>query len=117
MNKHLTLVPEQRKELESDLVGENFLKDFEKNPSYKASFEFKTKMFASMKSQRTSLVPLFKLTDLVARVKQHVDDTLEISRAAVVPKDNPEASYTSWGEKDVPKIFKLMMVPPQVAIW
>ena len=40
MNKHLTLIPEQRKELESDLVQKNFLKDFEKNPSYKASFEF-----------------------------------------------------------------------------
>ena len=30
MNKHLTLVPEQRKELESDLTQESFLKDFEK---------------------------------------------------------------------------------------
>ena len=46
MKKHLTLVLEQRKELESDLVQESFLKDFEKTPSYKASFEFKTKMFA-----------------------------------------------------------------------
>ena len=44
-----------------------------------------------MKSQRTSLVPLFKLTDLVTRIKQCVDKTLEISRAAVVPDDNPEA--------------------------
>ena len=58
MNKHLTLVPEQRKELESDLVQESFLKDFEKTPGYKASFELKTKMFASMRSQITSLVPL-----------------------------------------------------------
>ena len=40
MNKHLTLIPEQRKELESDLVQENFLKDFEKNPSSKTCFEF-----------------------------------------------------------------------------
>ena len=44
LNKHLTLNPEQRKKLESDLVQEHFLKDFEKNPSYKASFEFKTKI-------------------------------------------------------------------------
>ena len=68
MNKHITLVPEQRKDLESDLTQESFLKDFEKSPSYKASFEFKTKMFASMKSQRTSLVPLFRLTDSVTQV-------------------------------------------------
>ena len=33
MNKHITLVPEQRKDLESDLTQESFLKDFEKNPS------------------------------------------------------------------------------------
>ena len=60
--KHLTLIPEQRKELESDLVQESFLKDYEKTPGYKASFEFKTKMFPFMRSQRTSLVPLFQLT-------------------------------------------------------
>ena len=58
MNKHLTLIPEQRKKLDSDLVQKPFLKDYEKNPSFKAGFEFKTKMFASMKSQRTSLYEL-----------------------------------------------------------
>ena len=30
MNKHITHVPEQRKDLESDLTQESFLKDFEK---------------------------------------------------------------------------------------
>ena len=116
MNKHITLVPEQRKELESDLTLESFLKDFEKSPSYKASFEFKTKMFASMKSQRTSLVPLFRLTDSVAQVKQHVDETLDISWAVVIPESNPEAGYTGSGEKDVPTIFKPLLAPPQVPL-
>ena len=69
MAKNLTLVPEQKMELESDLNQEAFLKDFEKNPSYKQAFDFKTKMFASLKSQRTSLVPLFRLTDQVSQVK------------------------------------------------
>ena len=50
MTKNLTLIPEQKGELESDLVQESFLKDFEKVPGYKASFEFKNKMFASMRS-------------------------------------------------------------------
>ena len=94
MNKHITLVPEQRKDLESDLTQESFLKNFEKSPSYKANFEFKTKMFASMKSQRTSLVPLFRLTDSVTQVKQHVDETLDISGAVVIPESNPEAGET-----------------------
>ena len=60
MTKNLTLISEQKRELESDLVQESFLKDFEKVPGYKASFEFNKKMFASMRSQRTSLGPLFK---------------------------------------------------------
>ena len=70
MAKNLTLIPEQKIELESDLNQEAFLKDFEKNPSYKQAFDFKTKMFTSMKSQRTSLVPLFRLTDQITQVKQ-----------------------------------------------
>ena len=90
MAKNLTLVPEQRIELESDLIQETFLKDFEKNPSFKAAFDFKTKMFASMKSQRTSLVPLFRLTDQIAQVKQHMDETLDICRAVVFLDGDPE---------------------------
>ena len=69
MAKILTLIPEQKMDLESDLTQEAFIKDFEKNPSYKQAFDFKTKMFTSMKSQRTSLVPLFRLIDSVAQVK------------------------------------------------
>ena len=46
MNKHLTLISEKRKELESDLTQEAFLKDYEKNPSFKATFQFKAKMFS-----------------------------------------------------------------------
>ena len=41
MAKYLTLVPHQRRELESDLVPEAFLKDHEKNLAYKQAFEYK----------------------------------------------------------------------------
>ena len=102
--------------MESDLVGESFLKDYEKTPGYKASFDFKTKMFTSMRSQRTSLVPLFRLTDSVTQVKQHVDETLDISWAVVIPESNPEAGYTGSGEEDVPTIFKPLLAPPQVPL-
>ena len=67
--------------------------DYEKVPGYKASFVFKNKMFASMWSQRTSLVPLFKLWDVVTRVKMQVDDTLDSSGAVVIPDDSPEVGY------------------------
>ena len=63
MEKYLTLIPEQRMKLESDLYLEPFLKEHERNPSFKQAFDFKKKMFGSLKSQRTSLVPLFKLLD------------------------------------------------------
>ena len=45
MAKNLTLIPEQKRELGSNLVQETFLKDFDKVPGYKASFEFKNRMF------------------------------------------------------------------------
>ena len=116
MAKNLTLIPEQKMELESDLTQEAFLKDFEKNPSYKQAFDFKTKMFAWMKSQRASLVPLFRLTDQVTQVKQHVDETLDICGAVVVPEGDPESGHTGWGEEDVPTIFRPLLHSPQVPL-
>ena len=116
MNKHLPLIPKQRKELESDWTREYFLNKYEKNPSFKACFEFKTKMFASMKSQRMSLVPLFRQLDKVAQVKQCVDETLDISGTAVVPEGNPEAGYTGWEEENVPAIVKPLLTLPQVPL-
>ena len=53
--------------------------DYEKNSSYKQAYDFKTKMFGSLKAQRTSLVILFKLLDRLVEVKQQVDDTLDKS--------------------------------------
>ena len=100
--------------MESDFIQENFLQDFEKVPGYKVSFEFKNKIFASMKSQRTSLVPLFKLGDVVTRVEMQVDDTLDSSGAVVVPDDCPEAGYSGWGEEAVSAVFKPLQSPPQI---
>ena len=47
-------------------------------------------MFLSIWSQRTSLVPLFKISDEVTNVKLQVDDTLKSCRAVVVLDDDPE---------------------------
>ena len=63
-------------------------------------------MFASIISQKTSLVPLFKLGDMVTRVKMQVDDTLDSSGAVVIPDDDPEAGYSGWGGEDVSRVFK-----------
>ena len=83
MKKYLTLIPDQKMNLESDLYLEPFLKEHEKNPSYKQAYDFKTKMFGSLKAQRTALVPLFKLLDRLVEVKQQVDDTLDMSKTVV----------------------------------
>ena len=85
MKKYLTLIPDQKMNLESNLYLEPFLKEHKKNPSYKQAYDFKTKMFGSLKAQRTSLVPLFKLLDRLVEVKQQVDDTLDMSKAVVAP--------------------------------
>ena len=49
-----------------------------------------------MRSKRTSLVPLFKLRDLATKVKLQVDDTLNISGAAVILDGDPEAGNHGW---------------------
>ena len=83
--KFLTLIPDQKKALESDLVMETFLRDYEKVPGYRSAFEFKNKMFASMRSQRTALVPLFKLADKITCVKHDVEDTMGSCGAVIAP--------------------------------
>ena len=83
--KFLTLIPDQKKALESDLVMENFLRDYEKVLGYNSAFEFKNKMFASMRSQRTALVPLFKLMDDMTRIKHNVEDAMGSSGAVITP--------------------------------
>ena len=93
------------------------MKEHEKNPSYKQAFDFKTKMFISLKSQRTSLVPLFRLLDKVVQVKQMVDDTLDMSGAVVTPEGHPEAGPNpGWGEDDVPAIFRPLLSSPDMPL-
>ena len=71
-----------------------------------------------MRSQRTSLVPLFKLGDAVTRVKMQVDDTLDSCGAVVISDDCPKAGagYSSWGEEAVPALFKPLQSPPQIDV-
>ena len=95
MKKYLTLIPDQKMNLESDLYQEPFLKEHEKNPSYKQAYDFKTKMFGSLRAQRTALVPLFKLLDRIAELKQKVDDTLDMSKAVVAPVGHPDMGPNS----------------------
>ena len=70
-----------------------------------------------MKSQRTSLVPFFRLTDHITQVKQQVDETLDISGAVVVPEGHPEVGVNpGWGEDDVPAIFRPLLSSPKVSL-
>ena len=69
-----------------------------------------------MRSQRTSLVPVFKLEDRVNRVKMQVDDTFDSSGPVVVLDDDPEAGYSGWIEEAVPAVLKQLWSPPQIEI-
>ena len=103
--------------LESDLYLEPFLKEHEKNPSYKQAYDFKTKMFGSLKAQRTSLVPLFKLLDRLVEVKQQVDDTLDMSKAVVAPVGYLGVAHNpGWGEENVPAIFRPLVISLEVTL-
>ena len=117
MKKYLTLIPEQRQKLESDIYMEPFLKEHERNPSFKQAFDFKTKMFGSLKSQRTSLVPLFKLINRLVEVKQQVDDNLDMSKAVIAPVGHPDVGPNpGWGEENVPAMFSPLLISPKVML-
>ena len=104
--KYLTLIPDPKKALESDLVMESFLKDYEKVPGYKSAFEFKNKMFSSMSSQRTALVPLFKLGDDITQIKRNVEDTMGSCRAVIAPQEYPDAGHSGWGGETVTAVYR-----------
>ena len=94
---------------------EPFLKEYERNPSFKQAFDFKTKMFGSRKSHRTSIVPLFKLLDRLAEVKQQVDDNLDMSKAFFAPVGLKHVPPNrGWGENDVPAIFMPLLIHPSL---
>jgi len=57
---------------------------------------------ASMRSQCALLIKLFKAADLVVRVKEDVDDTLDIYRAEVVADDHPNVVFT----EPISKVFQ-----------
>ena len=68
MVKYVTFVPDQKKELKSGLIQNDFLKEFECVPGYKAYYKFKTYIQSSQISQGTNLVPLFKLDEKVIKI-------------------------------------------------
>ena len=74
-------------------------------------------MFGSLKAQRTTLVPLFKLLDRIVEVKQKVDDTLDMSKAVVAPVGHPDVGPNpGWGEKNVPSMFRPLLTSPEVTL-
>ena len=60
------------------------------------------------------MIRLLKLVDKVFKVKESVDDTLEIGGAVVVSDNDADIKHSSWGEEDVPAWFKPLLVPPWV---
>ena len=95
MVKNLTLIPQQRKELESNLGQESFLKDHEMNLAYKQAFDFINRSFESLKHQRTSLVSILKLTDEVTAIKKKIDKALDMIGAVAASQEHPESLHQS----------------------
>ena len=54
------------------------------------------------------MVPLFRLTDVVTRVKMDVDDTQDKFEAEVVGEDYPELYFLSLGQESIPAIFRVL---------
>ena len=63
MATSLKLPVAQELELSSNLRAEAFFQDFEKQRAFQPQFEYKCKLLALLKEIRTSMTPLFCLTD------------------------------------------------------
>ena len=100
----------------SYIIQDSFLKDHEKNLAYKQAFDFKNRMFQSLKSQKTSRVSLLKLTDEVTAIKQKVDEALDMSGAVVASKEHPITRTLGLGEEDIPVIFKPLLSSSRVTL-
>ena len=95
--KNFILVKSQREELESDLKQNDFLKVHKKHPSYKAQFDFRTKMHAQSKIQRALIIPFLMATDKAVKARILVDEVLQDCGAAVIDDDDPKAVFTGLG--------------------
>ena len=114
--KNLTLVKEQREELESDLKQDNSLKPHEKHTSFKAVSDFKAKMNKQQKTQRASLVPLLTIPDKPLQAKLAVHNILEECGAEVIDSNDPRAVYSGWENKIFPPVFKPLKSDPSVDV-
>ena len=74
-------------------------------------FQFKSKMQDSMRSQRTLLVPLFKLVEKVIRVKMEVDDPQDTCDTEFFGKDHDKACFLG-GSMNPPHNVQVLQSPP-----
>ena len=109
INKNLTLVRNQKKELEIDLQPDDFLKDYEKTPSYKLMFESKGKLQAQRRTQWASLIQLFMVPDHAIKVKEDLDDTLDSCGAVFIGKKHPDVLFPWLGNETVHAVFNPLL--------
>ena len=76
LSKYLSLVKEQREQLDTDLKEDEFLKPLEKQASFKTTFDFRVNMNAQQRAQRAAMVPLFTIPDKSVKTKLSVDAIL-----------------------------------------
>ena len=69
MATSLKLPAAQELELNSNLRAEAFFQDFEKQRAFQSQFEYKRKLLGMLKGIRTSMTPLFRLTDKLESFK------------------------------------------------
>ena len=70
-------------------------------------------MQASIRSQRTSLVPLFKLADKVTEVRMEVLDIIEACKVTVFGEDDAKAKFIDCGLGGVSAMLPSLQSPPK----
>ena len=116
MVTHLKLPLAQELELNSNLQVEAFFQDFEKQMAFQQQFEYKRKLLGLFKGIRSSMIPLFALTDKLesfeAKLKLFCGE-LGITLAEL---DGDASCQKGIGPDPHPIILKPIVAGPDISV-
>ena len=116
MVTHLKLPPAQELELNSNLQAESFFQDFEKQRAFQQQFEYKRKLLGLLKGIRSSMMPLFALTDELESFEAKLKLFCGELGITLVELDGDESCQKGIGPDTHPIILKPIVAGPDISV-
>ena len=116
MATKLKLPAAQELELNSNLRSEAFFQDYEKQRAFQSQFEYKCKLLGLLKGIRTSLTPLFRLTDELQSFETKLKLFCGELGITLVELDGDESLQKGIGPDPHPIVLPLIVACPDVSV-